>query len=146
MIGILTSALGSKLAWWIDPAGAVRSRLPSFSASESPHLTARRPSRIAQILIACGVITSWTITVTDQFTLLAGRSAPSEMVNFVLYKVRPPCCPTRQSKTRAELEFALDASQCMTFSPLIKQIDSIKIYANGEGSFFTRLRNSGTER
>ncbi|CDZ98613.1 Mitochondrial Fe2 transporter MMT1 and related transporters (cation diffusion facilitator superfamily) [Phaffia rhodozyma] len=80
-MGIFTSAAGAKIAWWIDPMGA--------------------------ILIACAVITSWTITVAEHFTLLAGKSAEPEMLNFVTYK-------------------------CMTFSPLITQLDSVKIYANGE--------------
>ena len=32
-MGILTSAAGAKLAWWIDPAGAVRpSTCPRFVA------------------------------------------------------------------------------------------------------------------
>lgn len=62
-MGILTSAAGAKLAWWIDPAGA--------------------------ILIACGVNFAWIRTVSEQFTLLAGRSAETNVLNYITYKVRP---------------------------------------------------------
>lgn len=60
-----------------------------------------------QILIACGVNWAWIRTVSEQFTLLAGRSAETNLIGFVTYK-------------------------CMTFSPQIQAIDSVKIYANGE--------------
>ncbi|ORY33456.1 hypothetical protein BCR39DRAFT_520196 [Naematelia encephala] len=58
--GILTSAGGSKLAWWLDPMGAM--------------------------IIACGVIIVWTRTVYEQFTFLAGIAAPAEYQNLVTYK------------------------------------------------------------
>ena len=78
--GILTSAGGSKLKWWLDPAGA--------------------------ICIATVIITSWTITCNEQLQQLAGRSADPAFSRVVIYKA-------------------------MTFSPLVKAIDSCKIYSNG---------------
>ncbi|EJD55411.1 CDF-like metal transporter [Auricularia subglabra TFB-10046 SS5] len=58
--GILMSAGGSKLRWWLDPTGA--------------------------IIIAVGVILSWTRTIYGQFGLLAGRSAPHDFLQLVIYK------------------------------------------------------------
>ncbi|KAK4684780.1 hypothetical protein P7C73_g5386, partial [Tremellales sp. Uapishka_1] len=58
--GILTSAGGAKLAWWIDPMGAT--------------------------IIAVCIITIWTITVREQFTFLAGVAAPPEYHSLVIYK------------------------------------------------------------
>ncbi|WWC91730.1 uncharacterized protein L201_006677 [Kwoniella dendrophila CBS 6074] len=58
--GILTSAGGSKLAWWIDPMGAT--------------------------IIAICIIAVWSRTVYEQFTFLAGIAAPPEFINLVTYK------------------------------------------------------------
>ncbi|KAL7410780.1 hypothetical protein BDY24DRAFT_343675 [Mrakia frigida] len=58
--GILTSAGGSKLKWWLDPAGA--------------------------IIIATVIITSWTRTCHEQLLLLAGRAADPAFNNVVVYK------------------------------------------------------------
>jgi len=59
--GLLMSAGGSKLRWWLDPMGA--------------------------IIIACGVIIAWTRTIYKQFCLLAGKSAPHDFLQLVIYKV-----------------------------------------------------------
>jgi divalent metal cation (Fe/Co/Zn/Cd) transporter len=58
--GILMSAGGSRLRWWLDPVGA--------------------------ILIATGVIIAWVRTIYVQFGLLAGKSAPNEFIQLVTYK------------------------------------------------------------
>lgn len=58
--GILMSAGGSKLRWWLDPTGG--------------------------FIIALGVIISWTRTVWDQFELLAGKSASHEFIQLLIYK------------------------------------------------------------
>ncbi|EJD37871.1 CDF manganese transporter [Auricularia subglabra TFB-10046 SS5] len=58
--GILMSAGGSKLRWWLDPLGA--------------------------IIIATAIILSWTRTLYRQFGLLAGRSAPHDFIQLVIYK------------------------------------------------------------
>ncbi|WVO18531.1 hypothetical protein L204_106250 [Cryptococcus depauperatus] len=58
--GILTSAGGAKLKWWIDPLGAT--------------------------LIATTLIIVWTRTVYEQFTFLAGIAAPPDFINFITYK------------------------------------------------------------
>ncbi|WVQ84611.1 hypothetical protein IAT38_006766 [Cryptococcus sp. DSM 104549] len=82
--GILTAAGGSKLAWWIDPMGAT--------------------------IIAICIITVWTITVHEQFTFLAGISAPPDFINLVTYKA-------------------------MTFSPKIKHVDTVRVYHSGPQFF-----------
>ncbi|KII91016.1 hypothetical protein PLICRDRAFT_39610 [Plicaturopsis crispa FD-325 SS-3] len=58
--GILMSAGGSKLRWYLDPAGAV--------------------------IIALGVIVSWGITIYQEFELLAGKSAPHDFIQLIIYK------------------------------------------------------------
>ncbi|EDQ99427.1 CDF-like metal transporter [Laccaria bicolor S238N-H82] len=58
--GILMSAGGSKLRWWLDPTGA--------------------------IIIALGVIVSWGMTIYEQFGLLAGKSASHEFLQLVIFK------------------------------------------------------------
>ncbi|RSH80995.1 uncharacterized protein EHS24_008427 [Apiotrichum porosum] len=77
---ILTNAGGAKLRWWIDPVGAM--------------------------VIACIIITVWCRTVYEQFTFLAGITAPPEYVSLVTYKA-------------------------MTFSPDIKQVDTVRVYHSG---------------
>ncbi|KAK8853245.1 hypothetical protein IAR55_003947 [Kwoniella newhampshirensis] len=82
--GILTAAGGAKLAWWIDPMGAT--------------------------IIAMCIITVWTRTVYEQFTFLAGISAPTEFINLVTYKA-------------------------MTFSPDIDSVDTVRVYHSGPNYF-----------
>ncbi|KAJ7597750.1 CDF manganese transporter [Mycena floridula] len=82
--GILMSTGGSKLRWWLDPMGA--------------------------IIIALGVIIAWGRTVYDQFALLAGKSAPHEFLQLVIYK-------------------------SMTFSAEIDKIDTVRAYHSGPDYF-----------
>ncbi|SJK99496.1 related to mitochondrial Fe2+ transporter MMT1 and related transporters (cation diffusion facilitator superfamily) [Armillaria ostoyae] len=79
--GILTSSAGAKLKWWIDPMGA--------------------------IIISCVIIVSWTYTSYIQFGYLAGKAAPHEFTQLVIYKT-------------------------LMFSDEIKQIDSCRAYHSGE--------------
>ncbi|KAI0348241.1 CDF-like metal transporter [Trametopsis cervina] len=58
--GLLMSAGGSKLRWFLDPMGA--------------------------IIIAAGVIVAWGRTIYKQFELLAGKSAPHDFVQLITYK------------------------------------------------------------
>ncbi|KAI0094400.1 CDF-like metal transporter [Irpex rosettiformis] len=58
--GLLMSAGGSKLKWFLDPMGA--------------------------IIIAAGVIIAWSRTIYKQFELLAGKSAPHNFVQLLTYK------------------------------------------------------------
>ncbi|KAF7297784.1 Cation diffusion facilitator [Mycena kentingensis (nom. inval.)] len=58
--GILTNAGGSKLAWWIDPLGA--------------------------LLISLALVLVWGRTIYKQFLLLAGIAAPHEFRQLVIYK------------------------------------------------------------
>ncbi|KAH8094713.1 cation efflux family-domain-containing protein [Cristinia sonorae] len=57
--GVLMSAGGSKLRWYLDPLGGM--------------------------LIAVGVIVAWSRTVYKQFELLAGKSAPHEFIQLLTY-------------------------------------------------------------
>ncbi|EJC98684.1 CDF manganese transporter [Fomitiporia mediterranea MF3/22] len=82
--GLLMSAGGSKWRWWLDPAGA--------------------------IIIAAGVIASWSRTIYKQFELLAGKSAPHDFIKLLTYKA-------------------------MTFSEVIEQIDTIRAYHSGPEYF-----------
>ncbi|KAG8813769.1 hypothetical protein FRC17_001436 [Serendipita sp. 399] len=59
--GLLMSAGGSKLKWFIDPIGG--------------------------FIIAFGVIIAWCRTIYHEFELLAGKSAPVEFLQLITYKV-----------------------------------------------------------
>ncbi|KAM5535879.1 hypothetical protein V8D89_010497 [Ganoderma adspersum] len=78
--GLLMSAGGSKLRWYLDPMGA--------------------------IIIAAGVITAWSRTIYRQFELLAGKSAPHDFVQLLIYKA-------------------------MTFSDEIEKVDTVRAYHSG---------------
>ncbi|KAH8998782.1 CDF-like metal transporter [Lactarius hatsudake] len=82
--GLLMSAGGSKLAWYLDPIGA--------------------------IIIALGVIVAWSRTVYTQFELLAGKSAPHDFIQLIIYKA-------------------------MTFSDEIEKIDTVRAYHSGPNYF-----------
>jgi len=82
--GILMSAGGSKLAWWLDATGA--------------------------IFIACGVIIAWGRTIYGQFELLAGKSAPHDFLQLIIYKA-------------------------MTFDEDIDKIDTVRAYHSGPDYF-----------
>ncbi|KAL0576078.1 hypothetical protein V5O48_005906 [Marasmius crinis-equi] len=79
--GIFTSSAGAKIRWWIDPMGA--------------------------IIISVVIVVSWTITSIEQFGYLAGKAAPHEFTQLVIY-------------------------QALTFSQEIKQIDNCIAYHGGE--------------
>ncbi|KAI0691986.1 CDF-like metal transporter [Cytidiella melzeri] len=78
--GLLMSAGGSKWRWFLDPMGA--------------------------IIIAAGVIVAWGHTVYQQFELLAGKSAPHDFVQLLIYKAT-------------------------TFSEEIEQVDTVRAYHSG---------------
>ncbi|KAI0714834.1 CDF-like metal transporter [Earliella scabrosa] len=78
--GLLMSAGGSKLRWYLDPMGA--------------------------IIIAFGVILSWSRTIYHQFELLAGKSAPHDFLQLLIYKA-------------------------MTFSDEIEKVDTVRAYHSG---------------
>lgn len=82
--GILMSTGGAKLRWYLDPMGA--------------------------IIIAAGVIIAWGRTVYGQFELLAGKSAPHDFLQLVIYK-------------------------SMTFSGDIDKIDTVRAYHSGPDYF-----------
>ncbi|KAJ2930014.1 hypothetical protein H1R20_g7067, partial [Candolleomyces eurysporus] len=82
--GILMSTGGSKLKWWLDPTGA--------------------------IIIGLGIIISWVRTIYDQFGLLAGRSAPHEFLQLLIYKVA-------------------------TFDEDILKVDTVRAYHSGPSYF-----------
>ncbi|KAI1793071.1 CDF-like metal transporter [Ganoderma leucocontextum] len=78
--GLLMSAGGSKLRWYLDPMGA--------------------------IIIAAGVIIAWTRTIYRQFELLAGKSAPHDFIQLLIYKAT-------------------------TFSDEIEKVDTVRAYHSG---------------
>jgi len=82
--GLLMSAGGSKLAWYLDPIGG--------------------------LIIALGVIVVWSRTVYSQFELLAGKSAPHDFLQLIIYKA-------------------------MTFSDEIEKIDTVRAYHSGPDYF-----------
>ncbi|TFK68256.1 CDF manganese transporter [Pluteus cervinus] len=82
--GILMSTGGAKLRWWLDPTGA--------------------------IIIALGVIIAWGRTVYSQFELLAGKSAPHDFLQLLIYKAA-------------------------TFSHEIEKIDTVRAYHSGPDYF-----------
>jgi len=82
--GILMSAGGSKLRWWLDPTGG--------------------------LIIALGVIVAWSRTVWEQFELLAGKSAPHEFIQLLVYKAA-------------------------TFSDEIEKVDTVRAYHSGPDYF-----------
>ncbi|KAJ3739313.1 CDF-like metal transporter [Lentinula detonsa] len=57
--GVLMSAGGSKLRWWLDPTGAV--------------------------IIGVGILLTWGRTIYREFELLAGKSAPNEFLKLLTY-------------------------------------------------------------
>ncbi|KAJ3926751.1 MAG: CDF-like metal transporter [Lentinula lateritia] len=57
--GVLMSAGGSKLRWWLDPTGAV--------------------------IIGVGILLTWGRTVYREFELLAGKSAPNDFLKLLTY-------------------------------------------------------------
>jgi len=58
-LGILTSVLGAKLRWWIDPAGA--------------------------LTLACLIATLWLHTAYREFQLLIGLAADTETLQLITY-------------------------------------------------------------
>ncbi|KZO94089.1 CDF manganese transporter [Calocera viscosa TUFC12733] len=82
--GILMSAGGSKLRWWLDPAGG--------------------------LIIAMGVILAWSFTSYKEYALLAGKAAPHDFLQLVIYKA-------------------------LTFSNEIDKIDTVRAYHSGPEYF-----------
>ncbi|KAK0184576.1 CDF-like metal transporter [Armillaria mellea] len=82
--GILMSTGGSKLRWYLDPMGA--------------------------IIIGLGIIISWSRTIYGQFELLAGKSAPHEFLQLLIYN-------------------------SMTFNDDIQKIDTVRAYHSGPDYF-----------
>lgn len=78
--GILTSVGGSKIAWWIDPMGA--------------------------IILSCLVAGIWLHTAFSEFLLLVGVTASVETQQLITYV-------------------------CLTHSPDIEGIDTVRVYHSG---------------
>jgi cation diffusion facilitator family transporter len=79
-LGILTSVGGAKLAWWIDPAGA--------------------------IILSVVISAIWLRTAFTEFLLLVGITASVEIQQLITYV-------------------------CVTHSPLVRQIDTVRAYHSG---------------
>jgi hypothetical protein len=65
--------------------------------------TGALPPQFICIQIALGVIVAWSRTVYSQFELLAGKSAPHDFLQLIIYKA-------------------------MTFSDEIEKIDTVRAY------------------
>ncbi len=84
---------GSKWKWYLDPLGAVL-----VSYIHRVHPACPKDSQIA-----LGIIASWTRTVYIQFGLLAGKAAPHDFLQLLVYKA-------------------------MTFSDEIEKVDTVRAY------------------
>jgi hypothetical protein len=112
------SAGGSKLKWCelqfyhsflhsyfiphftvLDPMGGMIVREAPYSFFR--HMTSHLHVPLAQI--ALGVIVAWSRTMYFQFELLAGKSAPHEFLQLIIYKA-------------------------MTFSDEIEKVDTVRAY------------------
>ncbi|KIJ53622.1 hypothetical protein M422DRAFT_58488 [Sphaerobolus stellatus SS14] len=82
--GILMSAGGSRLRWWLDPMGGM--------------------------IIALGVMVAWSRTIYGEFELLAGRAAPHEFIQLIIYKA-------------------------LTYSDEIEKLDTVRAYHSGPDYF-----------
>ncbi|KAF8240815.1 CDF-like metal transporter [Tricholoma matsutake] len=98
--GILMATGGSKLVWYLDPMGAI---IVSLTNSHF-----RLYTYVEQI--AVGVLFSWSLTVYKEFGLLAGKSAPHDFLQLVIYKA-------------------------LTFSDDIIKIDTVRAYHSGPDYF-----------
>ncbi|KAF8492669.1 hypothetical protein JB92DRAFT_3002180 [Gautieria morchelliformis] len=87
--GILMSAGGSKLKWYLDPMGGM--------------------------IIAIGVIVAWSRTMYSEFELLAGKSAPHEFLQLIIYKA-------------------------MTFNDEIEKLDTVRAYHRQRAGLLRRSR------
>ncbi|KJA23689.1 hypothetical protein HYPSUDRAFT_137286 [Hypholoma sublateritium FD-334 SS-4] len=82
--GILMSCAGSKFRWYLDPAGAV--------------------------IIGVGVSISWSRTIYKEFELLAGKAAPNEFMQLLIYKAA-------------------------TYTDVIDKVDTVRAYHSGPDFF-----------
>ena len=84
----------------LDPMGAIIVCLCCLTALPRKPLTDVVPNLVQ---IAAGVILAWGRTIYRQFELLAGKSAPHDFIQLLVYKA-------------------------MTFSEEISQIDTVRAY------------------
>ena len=127
--GLLMSAGGSKLRWCECPFMLVRgsvlglylhprrlgpdgSHHRAFSRSRQPAWGPKRHLFTLPSQIAAGVIIAWSRTIYRQFELLAGKSAPHDFIQLLIYKT-------------------------MTFSNGIEKVDTVRAYHVG---FFSAHR------
>ncbi|KIY72436.1 CDF-like metal transporter [Cylindrobasidium torrendii FP15055 ss-10] len=82
--GIIMATGGSKWKWFLDPLGA--------------------------IIIGLGIVASWTKTIWGEFELLAGKAAPHEFVQLIIYNA-------------------------ITYSEDIEKIDTVRAYHSGPDYF-----------
>lgn len=99
--GILTSVGGSKLKWWIDPAGA--------------------------ILLSVLILVLWGRTAYKEFLLLIGVTADGSMLRLITYICKSPG-DLLSSYFHRQL---LIPKTAMTHSEHITQIDTVRAYHSG---------------
>lgn len=100
--GLVTSVLGSKIRWWIDPMGA--------------------------ILLSILVSGLWLHSAYGEFQLLVGVTADNKMQQLITYICMfPTIMALHLSKTLETNNY----STAMTHSPLITAIDTVRAYTSG---------------
>lgn len=93
--GLLTSVGGSKLRWWIDPAGA--------------------------IVLSCLIVVLWLRTAYSEFQLLIGVSADTNMMQLITYICKASSCDRvyRQYLTKRHSNDPLTLYPCHRHRPCL---------------------------
>ncbi|KAJ9115061.1 hypothetical protein QFC22_005389 [Naganishia vaughanmartiniae] len=80
--GIFSSAAGAKIAWWIDPTGAIIIAVcVMFSWGKTIY------GEFNNLLVSDILQIPKHVRHTEQFTFLAGIAAPVDFQQLVIYKV-----------------------------------------------------------
>lgn len=107
--GLLTSVLGSKVRWWIDPMGA--------------------------ILLSVLVSGLWLHSAYGEFQLLVGVTADTKMQQLITYictlNHRPSFSSLYVIPEIAHTNNSCSLSPAMTHSPYITAIDTVRAYTSG---------------
>ncbi|KAF5368359.1 hypothetical protein D9758_002441 [Tetrapyrgos nigripes] len=114
--GILMSTGGSKLRWCMYSIRLLRAFFPlpitAPNSKDTCELSVRsfNLDPMGAIIIALGVIVAWGRTIYGEFELLAGKAAPHDMLQLLIYK-------------------------SMTYSEEIEKIDTVRAYHSGPDYF-----------
>lgn len=84
--GILTNAGGAKLRWWIGKSSFSFQNFIFFGRKKVSDTPCVFSDPMGAMIIAVGVITSWTITGYQEFSTLIGKNADLDFQRFIVYK------------------------------------------------------------